>query len=155
VLEVLEVLERHGFRTGTVLPSSPSLTPFRPSAASELIGKVGWNRADGEKRYFSGDRNSESAPGILQPPARRGLGLASRPDPCHRLNLRPRRSRELSGAPLLEIGAEPLGRLWVRQKIQCTREGGPKQGADGPSFPKKAMRLVIRAEYTEIKRQNA
>jgi hypothetical protein len=109
----------------------------------------------GEKRCLRGDRNPESALGILQPPARRGLGRASRPDPCHRLDLRPRRSRELSGTPLLEIGAEPLGHLWVRRKIQCTREGCPKPGADGPSFPEKSMRLVIRAEYPEIKRQNS
>ena len=66
VLTVLEVLDCHGSRTGTLFASSPGLTEFRsgalPVKGLELVV---------EKRRLCGDLSSESALAILQktPPA--------------------------------------------------------------------------------------
>ena len=109
----------------------------------------------GEKRCLSGDRKPESAPGILQPPPDavsvwphdQTHATASIYGPVDRANF--------LGRHYSKLAQNPVGHLWVRRKIQCTREGCPKPGADGPRFPEKAMSLVIRVEYPEIKRKNA
>ena len=80
VLEMLEMLDRHGSRTGTVIASRPGLTVFRsgalPVKGFELVVR---------KRRLCGDLRPESALAILQNnPARRGLD--PRPDRCHHLN---------------------------------------------------------------------
>ncbi len=61
VLTVLEVLDRHGSRTGTLFASSPGLTEFRfgalPVKGLELVV---------EKRPLCGDLSPELALAILQ-----------------------------------------------------------------------------------------
>lgn len=70
-------------RDGDGLHSSPSLTPFHPGAASEWIGKVGWNGVDGGEAMFA--RRPESGLGPWDPPAPRPTrsrsGLTTRPLP--------------------------------------------------------------------------
>lgn len=147
---MLEVLQRHGFRTGTVLPSSPSLTPFHPGAASELIGKVGWNGADG--RAAIGNRSRPL--GFSRPPPDAVSvwphdqihATASIYGPVDRANFLGRHYSKLAQNPSADCGCA--------ENIQFTREGCPKQGAGGPRFPEKAMSLVIRVQYSEIKCQN-
>jgi len=61
VLEVLEVLDRHGSRTGTLFASSPGLTLFRCSALP-----VKGLKLVVEKRPLCGDLSPELALAILQ-----------------------------------------------------------------------------------------
>jgi hypothetical protein len=107
---MLEMLERHGSRTGTVFASSPDLTLFRsgalPVKGLELVV---------EKRRLCGDLSPESALAILQetPPAMvvthdQTQATASISTPFAGTNF-----LELHYVKMLENSA---GQLWVRKK---------------------------------------
>ena len=107
---MLEVLDRHGSRTGTLFASSPGLTLFRCSALP-----VKGLKLVVEKRRLCGDLSPESALAILQktPPAMvvthdQTQATASISTPFAGTNF-----LELHYVKMLENSA---GQLWVRQK---------------------------------------
>ena len=63
MLEVLEMLDRHGSRSGTLFASSPGLTLFRSSALP-----VKGLKLVVEKRPLCGDLSPELAFAVLQKP---------------------------------------------------------------------------------------
>jgi hypothetical protein len=116
---MLEMLERHGSRTGTVFATSPGLTLFRsgalPVRGLELVV---------EKRRLCGDLSPESALAILQktpPDAIWTYGLTE--------NSRATIYNPFAGTNCLErhyvrVLENSAGHLWVRRD----RSGGPPEG---------------------------
>ena len=138
MLEVLEMLDRHGSRTGTLFASSPGLTEFRsgalPVKGLELVL---------EKRRRCGALSPESALAILQKPPPDALWTHDPPQGITTIY------SPFAGTKFLELhyvkslesseGPRSFPKNNQSSRIRCQKRGSmPKNG------PKKANKRVFR-----------